>query len=110
MQGKPGGGVRGKTLNIGSKADYYAKQPHNRTTGWRPGCECGGAPVPCTVLDPFSGAGTTGLVCLRTGRRYVGIELNPEYCDMTLARWRKPPATGPDYSDLPLLAAMEVPR
>ena len=32
-----------------------------------------------TVLDPFNGAGTTGVVALRLGRRYVGIELNPEY-------------------------------
>jgi DNA modification methylase len=29
------------------------------------------------VLDPFNGAGTTGLVALRNGRRYVGLELNP---------------------------------
>src|SRR5450759_1737347 len=32
-----------------------------------------------TVLDPFSGAGTTGLVASRLGREYIGIELNPEY-------------------------------
>ncbi len=31
------------------------------------------------VLDPFIGSGTTGVVALRTGRRFVGIELNPEY-------------------------------
>jgi len=35
--------------------------------------------VPCTVLDPFSGSGTTGAVALRLGRRYVGIEINPGY-------------------------------
>jgi DNA modification methylase len=39
-----------------------------------------------TILDPFNGAGTTGLVALRHGRSYVGIELNAEYADM--ARWR----------------------
>lgn len=32
-----------------------------------------------TVLDPFNGAGTTGLVSLRHRRNYIGIELNPEY-------------------------------
>jgi DNA modification methylase len=32
-----------------------------------------------TVLDPFSGAGTTGLVASRHGREYIGIELNPDY-------------------------------
>lgn len=32
-----------------------------------------------TVLDPFNGAGTTGLVSLKHHRNYIGIELNPEY-------------------------------
>lgn len=45
------------------------------------------------VLDPFSGAGTTGLAALKNGRRYVGIELNPEYIDITRGRFeRKLPA------------------
>jgi DNA modification methylase len=39
-----------------------------------------------TVLDPFNGAGTTGLVALRHGRSYVGIDLNPEYLAMTRQR------------------------
>jgi DNA modification methylase len=38
------------------------------------------------VLDPFNGAGTTGLVALRHGRRYLGIELNPEYAEMARRR------------------------
>jgi DNA modification methylase len=32
-----------------------------------------------TILDPFFGAGTTGLVALKNNRKYIGIELNPEY-------------------------------
>lgn len=40
----------------------------------RAGCPEGG-----TVLDPFSGSGTTGLVALKMGRNYRGIDLNPEY-------------------------------
>jgi DNA modification methylase len=39
-----------------------------------------------TVLDPFNGAGTTGLVSLRHRRNYVGIEINPEYIEMTKRR------------------------
>jgi site-specific DNA-methyltransferase (adenine-specific) len=31
------------------------------------------------VLDPFIGSGTTGLVALKMRRRFVGVELNPEY-------------------------------
>lgn len=38
------------------------------------------------VLDPFSGAGTTGLVSLKNRRRYVGIELNPEYIEISKRR------------------------
>lgn len=38
------------------------------------GCPPGG-----TVLDPFSGAATTGLAALQLGRRYLGIELNPQF-------------------------------
>lgn len=38
------------------------------------------------VLDPFAGSGTTGLAALRHGRRFVGIELNPDY--VTMARDR----------------------
>ncbi len=43
-------------------------------------------PVPCVVLDPFLGSGTTALVTRRLGRRSVGIELNPEYADMAAKR------------------------
>lgn len=49
-------------------------------------CILAGCPEDGAVLDPFAGAGTTGLVALRLGRRFLGIELNPEYCRM--ARWR----------------------
>jgi len=45
------------------------------------GCHSGG-----TVLDPFSGAGTTGVVCVKHGRNYIGIELNPEYVEMSQKR------------------------
>lgn len=45
-----------------------------------------------TVLDPFSGSGTTGMVALQEGRRYVGIDLNREYLDLSLrTRFESPP-------------------
>lgn len=43
------------------------------------GCKPGG-----TVLDPFSGSGTTGLAAAKHGRRYVGIDLNADYLDLSL--------------------------
>ena len=60
--------------------------PTKTTTGWRSTCECGGEPVQCVVLDPFSGAGTTGVVAVQRGRCYIGIELNPEYLEMSRKR------------------------
>jgi DNA modification methylase len=59
------------------------------TIGWEPSCSCSAPLAPCTVLDPFSGAGTTGLLALRLGRSYIGIELNPEYIAMSERRIRE---------------------
>ena len=49
-------------------------------------CVLAGCPAGGVVLDPFNGAGTTGLVAQRHGRGYVGIELNPEYVEITKRR------------------------
>jgi len=43
------------------------------------GCKPGG-----TVLDPYSGSGTTGLAATKHGRRYVGIDVNADYHDLAL--------------------------
>jgi DNA modification methylase len=40
------------------------------------------------VLDPFNGAGTTGMVAMQRGRRYVGVELNPDYAQLAVERWQ----------------------
>ena len=60
---------------------------NTQTLGWKPTCSCNACPpIPCTILDPFSGSGTTGVVALRHGRRYLGIELNAEYVAMSERR------------------------
>ncbi len=38
------------------------------------------------ILDPFFGSGTTGLVAVQNGRRYIGIDLNPKYCEIAVRR------------------------
>jgi DNA modification methylase len=42
-------------------------------------CILAGCPVGGTVLDPFAGSGTTGMVALELGRKAMLIELNPDY-------------------------------
>ena len=49
-------------------------------------CILAGSAADTVVLDPFSGAGTTGLVAVQHGRRYIGIELNPDYLEMSRKR------------------------
>jgi DNA modification methylase len=49
-------------------------------------CIKAGCPVGGTVLDPFGGAGTTGLVADRLQRNAVLIELNPAYADIARRR------------------------
>jgi DNA modification methylase len=77
--------------------------PTMATTGWSASCQCqanydcnglgcGHQPCvciglnPCTVLDPFGGAGTVGLVADRLQRDAVLIELNPAYAEMAERR------------------------
>lgn len=39
-----------------------------------------------TILDIFNGSGTTGVACKQLGRRYIGIEMSKEYCDLSVRR------------------------
>lgn len=49
-------------------------------------CVLAGCPEGGTVLDPFAGSGTTGVVALKNGRRFLGIELNEDYVEMARKR------------------------
>ena len=49
-------------------------------------CMKAGCPVGGSVLDCFCGTGTTLLVAAQNGRSYIGIDLNPEYVELTRKR------------------------
>ena len=89
--------------HTGTKGRQWGGTPRGvcsyRTLGWDPICQCGaGDPVPCVVLDPFCGTGTTGVVSIRYGRRFYGIDLSPEYYRLAEDRIG---------NDMPLLANKE---
>ena len=71
-------GSRGQTRNANGTVPSLRAAPVLGIT-WEPSCTCDAGVVPCTVLDPFNGAATTGVVACQHGRDYLGIELNPEY-------------------------------
>jgi DNA modification methylase len=68
----PGGGIAGKNTSRVSTE-----------VGWEPSCKCQGVGeedlLPCTVLDPFIGSGTTAVVCLGLRLHCWGIDLKEEY-------------------------------
>lgn len=47
-----------------------------------------------TVFDPFMGSGTTGVACIKLGRKFIGIEIEPKYFDIACRRieeaWKQP--------------------
>jgi DNA modification methylase len=100
-------GIPGEISGNGSYKRGQSSSPLNdtrtRTTvGWEPSCRCAEhEPVPCTVLDPFSGSGTTGMVSLALGRNFLGIDLSESYVGMAARRieteWEDPV---PEHDDL----------
>lgn len=60
----------------------------NTTTGWTD-CGCNAGFDGGTVLDPFYGSGTTGMVAYENNRHYIGIELSKDYIGMDRAEKAK---------------------
>jgi len=88
--GKSGRPPRGKHENDPqAKSGGYdirmGPVPIIHTIGWTD-CGCNAGWTSGIVLDPFLGSGTTALVALKMGRRFIGIELNRKYCEMAYKR------------------------
>ncbi len=67
------------TVNTrGYKGAHFAVYPKNLILP----CILAGCPEGGTVLDPFTGSGTTAIVALENNRNFVGTELNPEYIQL----------------------------
>ncbi len=79
--------MRGENRQNRARDEFGTHSAEYITVGWSACCKCdAGEPVPCTVLDPFAGAGTTGLVATRLHRNFIGIELNADYITMASRR------------------------
>jgi DNA modification methylase len=75
------------TSRTGHPAPFPVELP------WR--CIAAGSPPAGTVLDPFSGAGTTGVAARQLGRSYIGIDINPAYHDLARRRLAESITSGP---------------
>jgi DNA modification methylase len=62
-------------------------------------CILAGSMEGSTALDPYAGAGTTGLVAAKLRRDFIGCELNPEYAALAERRL---------WGDAPLFADVEL--
>lgn len=105
-KGPGGGGVGGMSVGLGATGESHL---YGNPKGKNPGdvwaintqpfpeahfatypqelprrCVKAGCPEGGIVLDPFHGSGTTGLVATELGRRYIGVDINSKYLDMSL--------------------------
>ena len=80
--------VTGNTMTDGNR-DPKRHVTFVKTVGWKPSCYCNtkiSEIVPCRILDPFAGSGTTLAVAIGLGLHVTGIEINPEYCKLSRKR------------------------
>jgi hypothetical protein len=81
---------RTRPIGNGATLARHKLERPNHTLGWSPSCACPpGEPVPCRVLDPFAGSGTTVAVAERLGRVGIGVELKPAYLRLAQMRTRQ---------------------
>lgn len=54
-----------------------------------------------TILDPFMGSGTTGVACVKLGRRFIGVEIEEKYYNIALRRIEEAYRQGDMFGDVP---------
>ncbi|MCM1557894.1 MAG: site-specific DNA-methyltransferase [Anaeroplasma bactoclasticum] len=98
-------GKRGETLGKAQANFVHINETRNKRSVWNVSvthlkqahfaifpmkliepCILAGSRAGGIVLDPFCGSGTTGVVALEYGRDFIGIDINPEYCQMAKER------------------------
>lgn len=67
---------------------HWRVRVRRETRGWEPSCRHDRPGARCVVLDPFAGAGTTGLVAALHGRDFLGVELSGRYAQLARRRLR----------------------
>jgi DNA modification methylase len=83
--GSGGSSFRGHSGYV--KADGTSQVPIIITKGWKKACQCLTSQTrPCLVMDIFNGSGTTGIVAIKSGRNYLGLELSSTYAQMAEER------------------------
>ena len=84
---------------LGGGDDSGLKKPpiYKETIGWEQNCKCKAVKkVPCTVLDPFFGSGTTGVAAEKLKRKWLGLELYKKNKEIAMNRI-KASIVGADY-------------
>jgi len=79
-----GGRTDGFSSNLGNLSEITARYEFDGFTE----CKCRDGWEPGVVLDPFCGSGTVGQIARKLGRRFILIDIKPEYCEMAEQRIR----------------------
>jgi hypothetical protein len=118
LEPRSGGDITGrKAGSAGAKASAYAgtteavrRNPHPTVKPvalMRYLVRLTRTPTGGTVLDPFCGSGTTGMACVCEDRDFIGVDLNPDYCELARARIAHVQKHGTDWKADPRQVAMD---